>query len=305
MEEATWQKRIADLRRWIEASSATSPARAARRRTRRARLTSGPAKRRVKRDARAGWRAIAGSRNSSSRHRGGDRGEPRNRRRQSELGADRRAATTAVARLTTDAPGVSRGDLPVQYLTGYNRSGSRAATGTGRSSNGRTSDSGLRLSGFESLPPSQSHSLGWSVRLQAGARLTARLGSNPCLRRVSLRSPLTHRAISLTFASLAGWSARLQSHRDSSRLVANTIADHEPHVSNASSCVQKPISRVAGDAREAIERCPPDEWLSPTTRMRSGRCHITPCSSPTCIFSATKRRLGVGTSSRRGRRHRG
>ena len=64
---STWQKKIVASRRWTGASSATSPARAAKPRIRRVPRTSGPARRRVKPAARAAWRAIAASRNSGRR----------------------------------------------------------------------------------------------------------------------------------------------------------------------------------------------------------------------------------------------
>src|SRR5215207_3682568 len=61
---ALWQRKTADSRRWIGQSSARSPARAARLRTRRARHTSGPAKRRVTPGARVELQAISAVANS-------------------------------------------------------------------------------------------------------------------------------------------------------------------------------------------------------------------------------------------------
>src|SRR5688500_12228542 len=62
-----WLKRIADSRRWTAQRSARLPARAARRRTGRARLMIGPARKRAKPAARAAWRAIADARKATSR----------------------------------------------------------------------------------------------------------------------------------------------------------------------------------------------------------------------------------------------
>ena len=64
-----WLRKIVDLRRWIEANSATSRARAVRPRIRRVPPTSGRARKRVKRVGKVAWRAIVASRNSSSRRR--------------------------------------------------------------------------------------------------------------------------------------------------------------------------------------------------------------------------------------------
>src|SRR5262245_55138948 len=61
-----WQKRIADLRRWIATSSARSRAKVARPHTRRGPRTSGRAKRRGKPGGRAAWRATVGSRSNSN-----------------------------------------------------------------------------------------------------------------------------------------------------------------------------------------------------------------------------------------------
>ena len=56
---APWRKRIADSHRWIGPNKRKSPARVERRRTRRARHTSGRAKRPVRPDAKAASRAIS------------------------------------------------------------------------------------------------------------------------------------------------------------------------------------------------------------------------------------------------------
>src|SRR5436190_20576655 len=61
---ARWQKKIADLRQWTETSSERSQARAARPHIKKARLTSGPARKPAKPAARAGWRVIAGNSNN-------------------------------------------------------------------------------------------------------------------------------------------------------------------------------------------------------------------------------------------------
>jgi hypothetical protein len=65
----SWLQRIADSRRWIETNSARSPARAARRRTREGRPTSGRVRRHETPDARAAWQAIESSLRPPSRNR--------------------------------------------------------------------------------------------------------------------------------------------------------------------------------------------------------------------------------------------
>src|SRR5262245_11417217 len=57
-----WLKRTADSLRWTARSSARLPARVARPLIRRARPTSGPARKHAKPDAKAAWPAIVGAR---------------------------------------------------------------------------------------------------------------------------------------------------------------------------------------------------------------------------------------------------
>src|SRR4051812_42074221 len=62
-----WQKRTVDLLRWIDPNSAKSRAKAAKRRIRKARLTSGPARKLAKPDEKAGWRVTGASRSSRAK----------------------------------------------------------------------------------------------------------------------------------------------------------------------------------------------------------------------------------------------
>ena len=100
--------------------------------------------------------------------------------------------------------------------------GSRVATGTGRSSNGRTRGSGPRYRGSNPCLPAISLSsaslAGWSAGLPARiGSLCLPLAPNPTLRAFRFAwpapysvTPYTDRsAISLSSASLAGWSAHL------------------------------------------------------------------------------------------------
>ena len=115
--------------------------------------------------------------------------------REQMIAATRRHAVSSAS------PSASRDALAGPRLRaaiiGSSRPFVRVATGTGRSSNGRTRGSGPRLSGFESLPPSQlarfSSLVGCSARLQASTRLAtlAALGTNPCLPANSRRRPQT------------------------------------------------------------------------------------------------------------------
>src|SRR5437762_1017980 len=59
-----WQKRTVDLLRWIDPNNGKSRAKAAKRRTRKARLTSGRARKLVKQGEKGGWQVTGASRSS-------------------------------------------------------------------------------------------------------------------------------------------------------------------------------------------------------------------------------------------------